>query len=75
VAATAREPLSGDSAVVEIVRPLLPFLMIAGLIVFLMRRSGAASGLTGCGRARVRRHEPSEGGVLFADVAGIDEAK
>jgi cell division protease FtsH len=75
VAVTAKAPDDGESAFVSILGPLLPFLLIVGLFLFLMRRSAAGGGMLRFGRARARRYEPSDGGATFADVAGIDEAK
>jgi cell division protease FtsH len=48
-----------------------PALLIAGLLIFILRR-GVSSGL---GRSRARRYDPSQQGTTFDDVAGIDEAE
>jgi cell division protease FtsH len=57
----------------------VPILLLVGLFVLLMRRAsrglgGGAGSVTGFGKARARRYEPSEQRITFADVAGIDEA-
>src|SRR5207249_1244307 len=52
-----------------------PALLLIGVLVWVMRRAGGRGMLGGFGRSRARRYEPSAGGVTFADVAGIDEAK
>ncbi|HSJ73313.1 MAG TPA: ATP-dependent metallopeptidase FtsH/Yme1/Tma family protein, partial [Miltoncostaeaceae bacterium] len=75
VAVTAKAPDEGGSTLLDTLRSLLPFLLIVGLIFFLVRRAGAGAGMRGFGRTRARRYEPSQGGARFADVAGIDEAK
>jgi cell division protease FtsH len=75
VEVTAEAPDDGGSAAGDILWSLLPFLLIGGLMVFLVRRSSPGGGIRGFGRARARRYQPSDGGASFADVAGIDEAK
>jgi cell division protease FtsH len=53
-----------------------PTIAIVALLVWFLRKARGAGGMLGSlGRSKARRYAPSEGGVVFADVAGIDEAK
>lgn len=56
-----------------------PTLLLVGLFVLLMRgasrsMAGGGGAFAGFGKARARRHEPTEQRTTFKDVAGIDEA-
>jgi cell division protease FtsH len=55
----------------------LPFLLMIGIAVFIMRQmqKNAGSGAMGFGKSRARMLTQKEGRVTFADVAGIDEAR
>ena len=53
---------------------LLPIIVIAGLFMFMMRRLGGAGGPMQFGRSRGRLMADDDLGVMFSDVAGIDEA-
>ena len=55
----------------------LPFLLILGISFFVMRQmqKNAGSGAMGFGKSRARMVTEKHGGVTFADVAGIDEAR
>jgi len=53
---------------------LLPLFVIAGLFLFMMRRLGGAGGPMQFGRSRGRLMADDDLGVMFSDVAGIDEA-
>ena len=53
---------------------LLPLFLIAGLFVFMMRRLGGTGGPMQFGRSRGRLMADDDLGVMFSDVAGIDEA-
>jgi cell division protease FtsH len=49
-----------------------PTIVLAGLFIWVLRRMrGGGFG----GRSKARRYSPSDGRIVFADVAGIDEAK
>jgi cell division protease FtsH len=54
-----------------------PTILFVALLFWFARRAGGAQGgmLGAFGRSRARRYQPGTGGVTFADVAGIDEAK
>ncbi len=55
----------------------LPFILMIGLAIFVMRQmqKNAGSGAMGFGKSRAKILVPKEGRVTFADVAGIDEAR
>ncbi|MGV3478889.1 MAG: ATP-dependent metallopeptidase FtsH/Yme1/Tma family protein, partial [Sphingobium sp.] len=55
----------------------LPFLLIIGIAIFIMRQmqKNAGSGAMGFGKSRARMLTQKEGRVTFDDVAGIDEAR
>jgi cell division protease FtsH len=57
----------------------LPVLLILGLILYARRKgpetSKANEALTSLGKSRARRYEARQGGVTFADVQGVEEAK
>ncbi|MGH6659055.1 MAG: ATP-dependent metallopeptidase FtsH/Yme1/Tma family protein, partial [Sphingomicrobium sp.] len=54
----------------------LPFLLMIGIAIFIMRQmqKNAGSGAMGFGRSRAKMLTEKQGRVTFADVAGIDEA-
>jgi cell division protease FtsH len=68
------KPVEDGSFIGTLLVTLLPTLLIVGLIVMLMRRSGAG-GAFSFARSRARRIEPSEQRITFDDVAGVEEAK
>ncbi len=67
----------GSSLLVTLLVSFGPAILIILLFVWLMRgaASGLGGGITGFGRSRAQRVEPSQQHVTFNDVAGIDEAK
>jgi len=73
----ATSPSTGTSVLVTLLFTFGPVVLLVALFVMLMRRAGGGigGGLTGFGRSRAQRVEPSEQTVTFEDVAGIDEAK
>jgi cell division protease FtsH len=74
----AAKPPSHRSALESILIFLLPFLLLAGVWIFLMRRMrGGAGGLgqiSSFGKSRARRLSPDLPTIGFKDVAGVDEA-
>jgi cell division protease FtsH len=54
---------------------LLPLLLIAGVVVFMVRRRGASGEAFNFGKARARVFDSDRPLTTFEDVAGIDEAK
>jgi cell division protease FtsH len=55
---------------------IVPFVFLAGLVLFLWRRSGSQGGgnpLQAFGRSRARVSSPNQVVITFADVAGVEE--
>ena len=77
VVINATSPSTGTSVLVTLLLTFGPVILLVLLFVSLMRGAGGGigGGLTGFGRSRAQRVEPSEQTVTFDDVAGIDEAK
>ncbi|MGE3235292.1 MAG: ATP-dependent zinc metalloprotease FtsH [Thermoleophilia bacterium] len=71
---TAEAPAGGGTSALDVVRAMLPFILIIGLFMLLVRRPRGLSG-GNFGRTRARRYEPDQDDIRFADVAGIEEAK
>ena len=55
----------------------LPFILMIGIAIFIMRQMQKSStgGAMGFGKSRAKMLTQKEGRVTFADVAGIDEAR
>jgi len=55
----------------------LPFLLILGIWIFVMRQmqGGSTKGAMGFGKSRAKMLTEKQGRVTFEDVAGIDEAR
>jgi cell division protease FtsH len=71
------KPAEKQSIVMVILIQMLPFLVILGLWVFVMRQmqNGAGRGAMGFGKSRAKLLTEKQGRVTFDDVAGIDEAR
>ena len=54
---------------------LLPFVLLLGIVWFLMRQGGLNSQAFTFGRSRARAAMPNAPKVTFSDVAGVEEAK
>jgi cell division protease FtsH len=55
---------------------LLPFLLLAGLLIFMMRQAqGSNNQAMSFGKSRARMFMGNKPSVTFADVAGVEEAK
>ena len=69
------------SLLLSIVLSLLPYVIMIGLLVFMMNRMGKGSGSGGgpqifnMGKSKAKENGENISDVTFADVAGIDEAK
>lgn len=68
------------SLFLSIVLSLLPYIIMIGLLVFMMNRMGKGSGGGGpqifnMGKSKAKENGEDISDVTFADVAGIDEAK
>lgn len=68
---------SGDNsaAVGLLVNLMLIFLLIGGLLMILRRSSGGAGQAMNFGKSRAKFQMEAKTGVMFDDVAGIEEAK
>ena len=53
----------------------LPFLLLIGVWIFLMRSAGGGGKALGFGKSKAKLLQESKDKVTFADVAGINEAK
>jgi cell division protease FtsH len=76
VVVNARPVEEGRSFLLTLLLGFGPTILLVLLFVLLARRmAGGAGGLTGIGRSRARRYEPTQQRTTFADVAGIEEAE
>lgn len=69
-----------DTFLRDLLSWIVPFALIVGIWIFVLRRMGAGmggmgGGLMQIGKSRARVYVQSDTGVTFADVAGVDEAK
>ena len=71
------KPEEGRSLLSQLVISMLPFLLMIGIWMFVMRQmqNGAGKGAMGFGKSRAKLLQQKEGRVTFDDVAGIDEAR
>jgi len=71
------QPAEGASIWLILLYQALPFVLMIGLAVFVMRQmqKNAGGGAMGFGKSRARMLTAREGRVTFEDVAGIDEAR
>ncbi len=71
------EPEEGTPIWVILLYQALPFILMIGLAVFVMRQmqKNAGGGAMGFGKSRAKMLTQKEGRITFADVAGIDEAR
>ncbi|HEY3993714.1 MAG TPA: ATP-dependent zinc metalloprotease FtsH [Ktedonobacteraceae bacterium] len=61
---------------INILVALIPFLLIAGLLVFMMRQAqGSNNQAISFGKSRARMFLGNKPTVTFADIAGVEEAK
>ncbi len=70
------EPPSALGAWLNILGGLIPFLLIGGLLIFMMRQAqGTNNQALSFGKSRARMFMGNKPTVTFTDVAGVDEAK
>src|SRR6266571_4605473 len=70
------EAPSALSQWLNILGGLIPFLLIAGLLVFMMRQAqGSNNQAISFGKSRARMFMGNKSTVTFTDVAGVEEAK
>jgi cell division protease FtsH len=78
VTVDAENPDDGPGALASFLLYFGPTLLLVGFFVWIARRAAAgagAGGLSGLGRSRAKRYEPTAQRVSFDDVEGIDEAE
>jgi cell division protease FtsH len=70
-------PAESRSLIAQLFFNILPFVLMIGIWIFLMRQmqNGAGRGAMGFGKSRAKLLVQKEGRVTFDDVAGIDEAR
>ncbi len=73
----AGQPEEGASIWLILLYQALPFVLMIGLAMFVMRQmqKSSGSGAMGFGKSRAKMLTAREGRVTFDDVAGIDEAR
>src|SRR5216683_786773 len=70
------EPPSALGAWLNILGGLIPFILIGGLLIFMMRQAqGSNNQALSFGKSRARMFMGNKPNVTFADVAGVEEAK
>jgi len=70
------EPPSALGAWFNILISFIPFLLIGGLLIFMMRQAqGSNNQALSFGKSRARMFMGNKPTVTFADVAGVEEAK
>ncbi|MDP8968547.1 MAG: ATP-dependent metallopeptidase FtsH/Yme1/Tma family protein, partial [Actinomycetota bacterium] len=76
VEVNARPIDEGRSLLLTLLISFGPFLLILGLLIYFLRRSGAGGGgALALGRSKAKRYDDSAQRVTFEDVAGIDEVE
>ena len=71
------KPEESRSLLGQLLVSMLPFVLMIGIWIFVMRQmqNGAGKGAMGFGKSRAKLLTQKEGRVTFEDVAGIDEAR
>ena len=72
------KPPEEPSVLMQIAAAWLPFIVLAGIWIWIMRRGssgGGAGGIFNFGKSRARQHAEGEVKVTLRDVAGVEEAK
>ncbi len=71
------KPEEGRSLFTQLLVTMLPFVIMIGIWMLVMRQmqNGAGKGAMGFGKSRAKLLQQKEGRVTFDDVAGIDEAR
>src|SRR5438105_7508287 len=70
------EPPSALGTWLNILGGLIPFILIGGLLLFMMRQAqGSNNQALSFGKSRARMFMGNKSTVTFADVAGVEEAK
>src|SRR6266480_4395875 len=70
------EPPSALSVWINLLVSFIPFILIGGLLIFMMRQAqGSNNQALSFGKSRARMFMGNKPTVTFADVAGVEEAK
>jgi cell division protease FtsH len=71
------KPEERQSLLSQLLFSMLPFVLVLGIWIFVMRQmqNGAGRGAMGFGKSRAKMLTEKHGRVTFDDVAGIDEAR
>ncbi len=71
------KPEEGRSLLSQLLISILPFVLMIGIWLLVMRQmqNGAGRGAMGFGKSRAKLLTEKQGRVTFEDVAGIDEAR
>ncbi len=70
------DPPSAVGAWLSLLGGLIPFILIGGLLVFMMRQAqGSNNQALSFGKSRARMFMGNKPTVTFADIAGVEEAK
>ena len=70
------DPPSALGAWLNILGGLIPFILIGGLLIFMMRQAqGSNNQALSFGKSRARMFMGNKPSVTFADIAGVEEAK
>ncbi|MBW4654159.1 MAG: ATP-dependent zinc metalloprotease FtsH [Kaiparowitsia implicata GSE-PSE-MK54-09C] len=69
------QPSSDNNVMAWLVNALLMFLLIAGVLMIFRRSANASGQAMNFGKSRARFQMEAKTGVMFDDVAGIEEAK
>src|SRR3989441_1425949 len=70
------EPPSALSAWINLLVSFIPFILIGGLLIFMMRQAqGSNNQALSFGKSRARMFMGNKPSVTFADIAGVEEAK
>ncbi len=72
------KPPEEPSILMQIAAAWLPFILLAGVWIWFMRRSsggGGSGGIFNFGKSRARQHAEGDIKVTLRDVAGVEEAK
>jgi cell division protease FtsH len=75
VIVSADRPDEGPSLGERLLVNFGPAILLIGMLLFLMRRSGGAGALSALGRSRAKRYDSNQSRTTFDDVAGIDDAE
>lgn len=71
-------PQQKSSAAGQLFMTLLPFLIIAGMLLFVARRARQAQGMDGrfrMGESKAKLYDEKKPGTTFSDVAGMENVK